>query len=482
MESTLPEPIIKVQKSLAPYLKQRQETALIRRLLAAHLKSHLTNHCEKFLLSRPLSLLNPATTVDSSSPGARGLQREYLRCASANVKARIDHAAISRAHHITLEDVTSSKASSDLAVTAFTDVIRHRQKYERMGILQDYVDTLGQKPAGSKEHFDHRLVLKDVDVLPSMPSEVMNGSSSLQASGGTDLKELVDQLEKSVLRAKLLLKREQKLLEQVRNDKLSSNQIHGGRLQALGSTRNELINWIEAELARAGDSSLEGQAVGNVGGQGKEYIDTQLAAISRQYTRYTKSRRKLIIGTTGRLEAPPVVTIEEDTPETLANEAYVSNGVSAMLPYLERMIQTAGQQKDIIQQKSHLTTTFAKQLKEAGLGIDRLVDESHLLQSHPLSTAKSKAKASFGEDMASHEKPNLSHRAQAWVCASSEAGRVTRGVAIKKMEEGGDVVDDAQATVINLQRLLATDSESESKDIWTILDGTLGVINEDGAD
>ncbi len=137
-----------------------------------------------------------------------------------------------------------------------------------------------------------------------------------------------------------------------------------------------------------------------------------------------------------------------------------------------------------------MTISLAKQLKEAGLGLDRLADESHLLPSYPLPTSKSKLKSlevpsSFADEMLSHEKPDSSHRARAWVFASEQAGRVTKNSVSQKLEEGGVAIDNAHEALAELQRLLGGGSATESKsnrDIWGIVDGSLGVIKGDGAD
>jgi hypothetical protein len=488
----LPEPIEKAQKSLRAYIKQRQEAALIRRFLALHLNSYI-NHDQEALLPRPLSLLHLTSDVDSPAHGIRGLQKEYLRCAHANFKARKQYTAISREHRATLEgdNAISKQDVSEPPMECFIDTVKQRQKHERLRIHHDYVDTLSQKPVAASEHLDPSFVLKDVAALPKVPPEVFNGPSTLQVSGGTDLNALLDELEKSVLRAKLLLKREQKLLEKIRYERNSSESL-GGRLQALASTRDELITWIEAELARASESSpeVQGEDLEVAGSRGKEYIDTQLAAIQRQYTRYTKSRRKLILAATRRIEIPHVTTNDEEVALTPNKEPYNSSGIEVTLPHLEQMLATASEQKDIIQQKSHLTISLAKQLKEAGLGLDRLADESHLLPSYPLPTGKTQRKglevpSSFADEMLSNEKPDSSHRARAWVFASEQAERLTKTSVSQKLEEGGVAIDNAHETLAELQRLLGGGSATESKSngaIWGTIDRSLGVIKGDVAD
>lgn len=493
----LPQPIKKAQKSLEPYIKQRNEAARIRRVLASHLNCHI-NQDNEHSLARPLSLLNTTSNVDAPEQSIRGLHKEYLRCARANVQARNEFASISKGHRQANEDegfrtrVVSSQDGSSTTIESFLEVVRQRQKHERLRIVQDYIDALCQKPSSTPEHLDPRIVLKDVETLPKVPPEVLNAPTISQSLGRIDLNGLMDQLEKSVLRAKMLLKNEQKLLEKVRTRNDPSSESYRGRLQALGSTRNELISWIEAELVRAGETSstVDDHSVAGTSTRGKDYIDAQLASIHRQYSRYAKSRQKLILAATGRLETPPVAVEDEENVSTTVKEPYISNGVQIVFPYLEQMVAISNDQKAIIQQKSHLSISLAKQLKETNQGLDRLAEESHLLPSHPMSSAASTQRhaevpISFGDEISSHEKPDSARRAQAWVFAAESAGKATELSILGTLEEGGSAVENAHQTLEHLQRLLGNVTDSTPKvggDIWTVLDGSLGVIKGDEAD
>jgi hypothetical protein len=265
----------------------------------------------------------------------------------------------------------------------------------------------------------------------------------------------------------------------------------GGRLQALGTARNELISWIETELAKAGESSADPdqQDFKTTEKKGKDYIDTQLSSIQRQYAQYTKARQAMIIAATGSLDKPAPTTTEDDTAAAAQKEeAGKSNAMSHVLhPYLEELTFVSNQQKSMIQQKSHVTIGLAKQLKEAGQGLDRLAEESHLLPSYPLAGSHRK-ETSFAEEISSHEKPDSSHRARAWVHASEVASKATKEAVAEKLEEGEAAILEARQVLLDLQHLLGEDanngneSKNLSKDVWSTLDGHLGVIKRDGID
>ncbi|KAF8856985.1 hypothetical protein BDZ45DRAFT_715140 [Acephala macrosclerotiorum] len=496
----LPASLLKAQKLLEPYIKQRHEASKIRQVLSSHLGSQLNSSGHP--LNRPLSLVE-AFDVEAASHGARGLQREYLRTVRANIKARNEYAAISKEHlpgrpgedfEFGTQD-PPQQSNACPGMEAFIHLTMQQQKHERLRITQDYVDVLTQKPAAAAEHLDPKVAFKDVDTLPKVPLEVLHNTSAVPDAGGADLKELVDLLEKSVLRAKMLLKKEQKLLAKVRSDSDGSAANHGDRLQALGLTRNALINWIEAEMEKAGDGSVdaEDEEVSNHEARGTDYIEAQLVSIKRQYGRYIEARQALVTSATSISETPASTTKEEDSVvSTLTDDSQAPQGMQVIYPYLERLAFTANEQKAAIQQRSHLTISLAKQVKEASQGLDRLADESHLLPAHPMPVTSSQHKGlegplSFNDELLNHEKPDSSVRGRAWVYATESAGTATKDAIVEQLEEGGKAMEESRGSLLGLYHLLGYESQGDvlrktglKKDIWTALDGSLGVIKGDG--
>ncbi|TVY24984.1 hypothetical protein LHYA1_G005163 [Lachnellula hyalina] len=506
----LPEGFKNVQHSLGSYIKQRQEATHIRRVLAAHLKSTLDPDGQN-PLPRPLSLIDISCNIESTPHGVRGLQKEYLRCVRTNITARREYAQTCKAHQVKGQDYARTSLGNDTIgdpMDRFLGLVKQQQKHEALCIIQDYVDMLSQKPTAAPGFLDLKEVLKDVESLPQVPPEVLRVSGTQQRSGGVDLKDLVDQLEKSVLRAKLLLKREQRLLAKVKPEQKSPPVKETGRLQALGTARNELINWIEAELSRAGESSPDEDDVNTISRPEKRStgcIDGQLATVQQQYSQYTKVRQKLVLTVTGRLQHGAQITPDEepDLPVEVLESIGVNELSHVVYPYLEELVAVANEQKAIIQLKSHLTINLAKQLKTSSQCLERLAHESHLLPAHPMPAGSSHRKglsleSSFGDEISKHEKPDSSRRARAWVYASESAANVMKEKILEKLEEGSMAIDESRQTMLELQRLLGDDTDvlcgdkddefstqkitTNSKDIWSIIDGSLGVIKQgDGA-
>ncbi|THV55594.1 hypothetical protein BGAL_0006g00460 [Botrytis galanthina] len=512
--ATLPEGIRQIHHTLSPYIKQRQDALHVRHVLAAHLNSNVSSG-DSFLTPATLSLAEPTSEV-TQGLGFPGVQHDYLRSLQANLKAQRDFAAISsqRDEPESLSEIqakTNDKVGSkEISVHAFLDLEKQRQRKERFRIIQDVVDQLAQKPAATQDYLDLKSVdvLKNIGSLPPVPPSVMAPIEHLQDSERTDLKSLVDQLEKSVLRAQLLLKKEQKLLAKVRTDASTprDQQEQGNRQKALETTRNELINWIETELGKAGDSpaASEGQNPSVPENIGKEYIESQLASIKQLYGQYLEIRKRLIVAATENLTTSlPTEVGTDDSSDMLldepANDTSSTRNASTF-SYLEDLVLISNEQKSTIQQRSYLTSSLAKQGKEASKDLDRLVDESHLLPTYPTQTVNNPQRKRLGEpisfeqEISNSDKPTLSSRAKAWVFAAESSSIATKEAVLERLEDGESALAGAYQTLNDLQRLLGCLPEEQGAEgdagrqklgisniggVWSTLDGNLGVIRTD---
>ncbi|APA06915.1 hypothetical protein SS1G_04433 [Sclerotinia sclerotiorum 1980 UF-70] len=512
----LPDGIKQIHHTLSTYIRQRQDALHVRRVLAAHLNSNV-NAGESILTPISSSLPEPTSDVKQGL-GFPGVQHEYLRSLHANLKAQRDFAILSTQHdetesHSEMRARTQDKVTSkEVSLQAFLVLEKRRQRQERFRIIQDTVDQLAQKPAATQAYLDPKSseVLRDTGSLPPVPPSVIAPTEYHQDSERIELKSLVNRLEKSVLRAQLLLKKEQKLLAKVRGGTTTSTdqQEQGSRQQALGTTRNELINWIEMELGKAGDSTpaTEGQGLSMPEHEEKEYIDSQLVSIKQIYERYLDIRKRLIVAATGDLTTPlPTDVGTEDSSGILIeenpnNSSNITNAPT--YPYLEDLVLISNEQKSTIQQRSYLTSSLTRQHKEAGKDLDKLVDESHLLPAYPMqSITTSQGKRlgdpiSFEEDISNSDKPSSSSRAKAWVFAAESSSIATKEAVLERLEDGESALTEAYKTLNDLQTLLGCVPEGQGVErdvpfgrqklgisniggVWSTLDGNLGVIRTD---
>ena len=536
----LPAVFIKVQQSLAPYIKSRQEAARIRGVLAAHLEAqieHTAGHPTLALLSLP----DCSSSVKPFSKSINGLQKEYLRALKANINARRDYDKVSAVdclrkqtdanHHTAAAGFTSASTGAhdrEEYLATYVSLTRQRQRHERLRILQDYFDKLEQRAEAATSFLDQ--TKSDVSQLQRVPAGMMTGSDTTPQDSSQDvLQDLIRNLEKAVLRAKLQLRSEKQLLDKVKADQLRRQQTNGSvasksesLLQPLGRTRNELIKWIEEELSKAGDSPPDEESLqGPPCDEGViKPIDEQLDVVRAQYHQYVQARTEFLdcIAEPVNPELLPKA-INERTPEEESSEKeHTARTAWIISPYLQDLLLTANEQKSLIQQKSHLTVSLAKQHKETILSFDRLAHESHLLPMFPLS-AQNGSRRGHGQleinELEGKEMPNTSHRARAWTHAANLASAETKDAVLANTEEVEVALDEARQLLATVEQLVGqnksnqlndsieekskrdediwtsaissksrhvkTQSQSRkanlaSHDIWSTLDGNLGVI------
>lgn len=506
-DTGLPESLREIHHALQPYIKQRREALRVRQVLVAHLSTHVQQN-DAYPIFHPLSLLEALPSSETSLKGVRGVQREYIRCLANNIKAQNQYSKASKEHQPrsthshpsgdSAQGTSYAQGDSESTLATFVDTVKCRRKHERLCIMQEFVDVVAEKLPENISQLGSDVELQNLGSLPQIPPDVMGTADAHRGSIGSDLRGLVNQLEKAVLRAKLLLQREQRFLEKVKHHNNSRTDLpshDGGILQALGTTRNELIQWIETELANTADDSPEPEdniQVNAAESSDMDLIDSELVSIQRQYNQYSKCRRALIIAATGHLEQATPTKAGQDLDSVKGtgvphNSETVNHTV---YPYLSEMMSLSSEQKALIQQKSHFTISLAKHLKEAGQGVDRLAEESHLLPAHPMPRTVSHssnfdALASFGGSISDQEKPDSSRKAQAWVFAADRARAATRNSVSGKIEEGRMDILGARRTLLELQRLLGEDGsvsapttakQTKNHDTWATLDGYLGAI------
>ncbi|KAH8910680.1 hypothetical protein BR93DRAFT_283378 [Coniochaeta sp. PMI_546] len=511
----------RIQKILQPYVLPREEVAYRRRILAAHLGSCVRDGS----LSSPLALVQPSSGVDTPAE-ARGLHREYLKALNANISARNEYdkvqAEISRGSKAVAGATGAGRDPKPAASDPLEEhlvKIKLQRKQERLRTIEKHIGLLDQKPAASATFLDPDEIFKDTRPLPDVPREVVEGLALGETTGKTDLKDLIDQLEKHVLRAKLLLKSEEKLLDTVkgRSTIRPENITDHVKLAALNATRTELINWMEAELSKVPGDEPDGEedethARTTRATVDSGQVDEQLAGIRSRYAQYLAARKSLLQLVSQKPQPTMLPKIDSDAQQK--HEISAPPPVIYLLtPYLERLLSLAREQKGLITQKSHLNIIIAKQLKETVQVLDHLAEESNLLPSHPV-PGTSRRKMGFGDALGASETLDSSSRVKPWVYAADSAKIATLEAVAEKIEEGQVALEGSMRAIQEIDQLLGrnpaeeggekadvTDDDiwlaehkpstrtgparkhakKESKtgnktELWAFLDGTLGLL------
>ncbi|KAJ0121376.1 hypothetical protein J7T55_008540 [Diaporthe amygdali] len=473
MSSGARETVEEIQRALEPRIRSREEVSHIRRVLCLHLLSTFENGPQPGALA-----LSGADCTIKSTSGVRGLQRDYLRALHANIKAKRDQEAIRQANEEG-KTVSARTLNDSDRLEEHVASIKLKKKQQRLQTIEKHLDLLGQKPAASPEFLQTEAIFEDVVQLPGVPKAVVSGFTVDKASAKTDLKALVDRLEKAVLRSKLLLKKEEKLLEEVRSRSTATRGTisDGAKLVALSATRNELISWMEAELGKA--SRLDDLQPEEVDGRrgttaDKGHVHEQLAIVKDKYANYV-STRKTLVQLLQQPTQPDIKPPLENTSHTQSKIAQTVPSTHLITPYIERLIQVGQDQRNLIAQKSHLNTVLSKKTEATVRVLDRLTEESQLIPEHPMPGSARRQKG-LGADPPSDDIDSTTDRVQPWVFAADAAKLATLESVAEKIEAGQVALEKSTKSLTEIDQLLgrnvspgdesAADEDTTVDDIW----------------
>ncbi|KAM0563969.1 hypothetical protein ACHAPJ_000177 [Fusarium lateritium] len=510
------------QRTLDPYIKPREQVNYIRRVLALHLGSCSHDGPVK----QPVSLADTARDV-TLDPSSKGIYRDYIEALKANVDARrkYDDTTQSNLPSSTSTSAHEEPSSSNELLEERIALLKLQAKQGRLSAVQNHLDSLMQKPAAAPEFLDPEDVFHEAIGLPSVPKEVVNSLVAQQSVKKADLTEQVAQLEKTVLRAKLLLQREEQLLRETRANAQGIPDVisNGIRLHALNTTRNELINWIETELSKASgdeDGEEEGESGSKSHGQStadQATINKQLITIKDKYTKYLATRRSLLSSVGERSESLAAPVLAPAKSQQRAEEPEPASSTYLFTPYIETLLTLSKKQKAMITQKAHVNATLSKEIKDNCQSLSHLEEESQLLPSHSAAPT-SRRRSGLGELLASTEKSGLTGKVQPWVLAADSAKLATLENVAEQVEGGHLALENSMQTLQEIDQLLGqgeTTQEEEaqadtteddfwletgakspskarkhtekskdteqSKDVWSSLHGNLGLIGQEDA-
>ncbi|KAH7218370.1 hypothetical protein ACKRZS_008355 [Fusarium odoratissimum] len=461
------------QKTLDPYIKPREQVNYIRRVLALHLGTCSHDGPVK----QPVSLADPTrdVTLDSSS---KGIYREYIEALKANVDARRNYEDVAQSN---LPSSSSAKelSSSNELLEAQVSLLKLQAKQARLTAVQNHLDSLMQKPAAAPEYLDPEDVFHDATSLPSVPKEVVNSLVAQQSVKKMDLTEQVAQLEKTVLRAKLLLRREEQLLRETRANAQSIPDVisNGIRLHALNTTRNELINWIETELSKASgdeDGDEDGSKSHSQLTADQATINNHLNIIKEKYANYLATRRSLLASAGERFESSAVPVLAPSSTKQQIEEPEPASSTYLLTPYIETLLALSKKQRAMITQKAHVNTTLGKEIKDNCRSLSHLEEESQLLPSHSVAPT-SRRRSGLGEFLASDERSGLTGKVQPWVLAADSAKITTLENVAEQIEGGQLALENSMQTLQEIDQLLGQDeaageeetqADTTEDDVW----------------
>ncbi|KAF4978041.1 hypothetical protein FZEAL_5506 [Fusarium zealandicum] len=455
------------QSKLEPFIKPREQVNYIRRVLALHLGSCFHDGPIK----PPLSLADTAHDV-TLDPSSKGVYREYIEALKANVEARRAYDEVAPPDHARTSSPHEAHSAGNDLLEERVSLLKLQTKQERLSAVQTHLDLLMQKPAAAPEFLDPEDVFRDAASLPRVPKEVVNDLVAQQSTKKPDLMEQVAQMEKTVLRAKLLLRREEQLLRETRSNAQGIPDVisNSTRLHALNATRNELITWIEKELGKASvDEDADDDNDGGIKGHDRSTTDqasisNQLEAIKDKYARYLAARRSLLSTAAERSESAPPILRPSGTKQQ-AEEADPAPSTYLLTPYIEILLSLSKRQRAMITQKAHTSSTLSKEIKDACQSLSHLAEESQLLPSHS-TVLKSRRRSGLGEVLTSNsaERSGFTGKVHPWVLAADSAKISTLENVAERIEIGQLALENSMQTLQEIDQLLGQGVTKEAEE------------------
>ncbi|OAA49463.1 hypothetical protein NOR_01386 [Metarhizium rileyi] len=457
--------IAEFHKTLDSYIKPREQVNYIRRILALELGSYIGEGP----IQQPLAFNNGPIDKDVG-PELKGLHEEYIEALRANYLARQQFEKI--ANETTSNSITPAKpaqGSTSSLLEEHLALLKLRRKHESLVTIQKYLDCLSEAPTGEQSAADVEKVLNGGKALPSVPSSVINSFVVEQSAGQPDVRSRVNQLDKIVLRTKLLLKQEDHQLAEARaRCKTKPDVSNGAKLFALNSTRNELITWIETELGKASteeDKSTSGDV-------GKTEIDqaaitSQLQQIQDEYKEYVAARKALLqlMSQTPQPSLPPpeTTTAAFSSSESAEVESLPTNFL--LTPHIEAIFNQFQHQKALITHKSYITASLSTRNRESCQLLGRLAEESQLLSAYPMKDTI-RRRSGIPEIIAATptDRPDITSRVKPWIFASDAAKISTLETVAEKVEAGQVALENSMEAIQQIEELLGLDDERGQKD------------------
>lgn len=498
-------PLPQVREALAPYIKTRQEALRIRRILSLYLTSHIRSVDGELINNVVLSAPGGAVQVPKVPIELSGLRKDYLRALRANIRARNEYRQLTRDAVDAESDATRqlgppyNRTAEDKAeqLSTYLSLLQERRKYEKLSILQDYLEILNKKDVAASDYLSIDRMEKE---LPLMPEPPVAASWSVSSNDNTE--KLIHRLERAVLRAKHALENEKNLIAKLKDEqRTQSRQIEatdaespagsgsGGKVAALCRTRDELISWMEEQLAKSSQTNEDASPEVSDRNLESEDCDIELrkAAIAAKYEQYLESRKGMIAAASGTVSYQGQGAGGKEQQQSVdsqveSNRKHNDQQASLVLPYLtEYLIPSARAQKAFLQQEAHIATSLSKQQDLTMQLLNRLANESHLLPNYPLLSRQPRFKnavAALGPKQLSapvHESRST-YEARAWAFAADAARSATHEIVEQRLEHGFTHVKNAQVVLHEIRELLGSNGVDEGGRGEAIETDDMGVI------
>lgn len=308
-------------------------------------------------------------------------------------------------------------------------LLRARERRRKLGAVERAVEAVEREGKGVVGAKIDEVVRRAVGDVPVLPTSQRGGG--MVGSGREEGELRMMELKKAILGAKATIEKLDLEDSKVGNMRASGG---AGELFALQQARNELIGWIEQQLAIIGDAQADAvddvsSSPAKANGQEDDGHVATPEEIMQLYGRYLEARRTLLDTVQSRQDVSPLASAPDSPkpPRTSSHENdAASTTATTLLPFIKPLLDTQASEQEIIQQAAYARRQLSAADSSSERLLRRFADESHLV--HP--------GASHGRD---------------WASAGEEAGEATRELVFARAKAGEKSSREAEVTLGKLK-------------------------------
>ena len=400
-------PISEVDRALSSYIHTREDTLKIRRTLSKYLTASL-RPVNSATQNQHLNLEcpNAITAANTNPPGLKDSRLQYLQALRARNQAQAKHrelqASLEQLHqrHID-ENPTQVQTDYDTEpIRGYVSLLRQRRRLAELRIIQESLEKLVNARPSDTSKDPKDLIQATLGEQPTLPAERLD-----QISQPQDDQTWIFKLKQGVLEARAALDRSDAARKKAQSESRGLPDLEQ-QVYALERARDEIVEWVQGELAKMEEDSVFPEDASPIKRQPITAEPTDLgdveAKIRKAYKTYTASRASLIKSYES-LQQQPEILKEEPEPEEPSTQPSTDPSKPSMptvklLPHLPHLMQTAKNDRALLQQSVYLQAQIASADQEMQDALLRLSGESHLLP------AGSKDVADWGKTAAEAEK------------------------------------------------------------------------------
>jgi hypothetical protein len=408
-------PISEVDRALSAYINSRQDTLRIRRTLSKYLTSsfrpvnpvtqlqHLNHECPQNL-----------SAANTNPPGLKDSRLEYLQALRARTKAQAKHRELQssleqlRTRHVNDNPTQPESDHDDNVIQGYVSLLRQRHRHAELQVIQESFEKLLSAKPSTPSSDPRDLIKRAIGEQPDVPAERLD-----HVSQADDDQAWIFKLKQEVLEARASMERAQaaKAKAQDESHSAATTPTLQSQVYALEQARNDLVDWIQGELAKLEEESVfledaspikrpvkNGAAAAADTTSSAPDPASATAKIKASYDKYTAARARLLEAHLSLQNPAPLLASESDssthnnnnnvvssTPAAQTQAANTSsskppsNPISKLIPYLPHLTHIATSERALTQRTVYLAAHLAAADQDAQEALVRLSGESHLL-------------------------------------------------------------------------------------------------------